>query len=244
MQQRLGLSRGLVILDIIQGCSGFVYGLYVAALLIQAGRCRHVLLCNGDVAGPLSADKTLLDPNNGLFGDGGAATIVSRGDGAATFNITSIGEKHAALVNPSTGYRRHGRMSPGESVTADATYIDGLEIMNFSFSDVPENINGLLAWLNLDRGEVGRYISHQANKTILDSLADKLGVPREKLPFLAAGRGNASSASIPLGLSDFYHDADRAMLRKVVLCGFGVGLSVATAFVDISQTQILKTIEV
>lgn len=112
--------------------------------------------------------------------------------------------------------------------------------MNFTLNDVPVNMKKLEDFTGIDNSEIDLYVCHQANKLILDALADKIGVVRDKLPFAASETGNTSSASIPLMLCREQYDSSK--LEKVMLCGFGVGLACASCITDLSQTKILDVI--
>ena len=116
--------------------------------------------------------------------------------------------------------------------------LDGMGIMNFTLNDVPVNMEKLMAFAGVNDVDFELYACHQANKLILMSLADKLGVTYEKLPFVAGETGNTSSASIPLMLCQEQY----ADLNKVMLCGFGVGLACASCITDLSQTKIMDVI--
>ena len=118
--------------------------------------------------------------------------------------------------------------------------LDGMGIMNFTLNDVPVNMKKLEDFTGIDNSEIDLYVCHQANKLILDALADKIGVVRDKLPFAASETGNTSSASIPLMLCREQYDSSK--LEKVMLCGFGVGLACASCITDLSQTKILDVI--
>lgn len=111
--------------------------------------------------------------------------------------------------------------------------------MNFTLNDVPMNMEKLMAFAEVSDVDLGLYVCHQANKLILVSLADKLGVAHEKLPFVAGETGNTSSASIPLMLCQEQY----ADLKKVILCGFGVGLACASCVTDLENTKILDVIK-
>ena len=107
--------------------------------------------------------------------------------------------------------------------------------MNFTLNDVPVNMLKLMDFAGVSDSDIDLYACHQANKLILNSLADKLCISREKLPFAAGETGNTSSASIPLLLcQEQYSD-----LNKVILCGFGVGLACASCITSIKNTDIL-----
>lgn len=96
LQHRLGLSTDIVALDIGLGCSGFVYGLYVAATILQSIPQGKVLLLAGDTSAALSKENLSSRP---LFGDGGSAAVVGKKEAQAMlFHINTFGERHAAIL--------------------------------------------------------------------------------------------------------------------------------------------------
>ena len=236
LQHRLGLSTDVVALDIGLGCSGFVYGLYVAAILFKSLSKGKVLLLAGDTSAALSEENLSSRP---LFGDGGSAAIVGRKEAQEMlFHINTFGERHTSIL------MRHPVKNDGVGDAKNDNIMDGEAIMEFALKDVPVNIEKLLSTYGIKKEKVNLFVFHQANKIILESLISLLGIRPEKVPFAAAMIGNTSSASIPLVLTERYSDSINSNLKKVLLSGFGVGLSIATSIVDLSETQILKTVEI
>lgn len=227
LQEKLGLSHSVLCLDVNQGCSGYVQGLYLATLLVATKQCKNVLLLAGDTISKLTSSQDRA--TRCIFGDAGTATLITEGTDDIAFNISSFGERAEAIIVPNSRHRID------ENAGDSYLQLDGMGIMNFTLEDVPVSINELLKFDNLNKNDIGLYACHQANKLILASLADKLGVPSEKLPFTAGEIGNTSSASIPLVLST---QVDRN-LRSVLCCGFGVGLSIGSCVADFSKTQFM-----
>lgn len=149
------------------------------------------------------------------------------------FNINTYGERYDAIITEGS---RHRITLP--SANNGLLSIDGLTIMNFTLNDVPVNIVRLLDFAKIEKQNVGLFACHKANKLILRSLSDKLGISYEKLPFVAGETGNTSSASIPLMLCQ-EHFTD---LHNVVLCGFGVGLACASCLTNLNNTKFLDVI--
>lgn len=236
LQHRLGLGQGTFCFDVNQGCSGYVQGLYLASLLVSTNQCSNVLLLVGDTISKMtnSEDRS----TRCIFGDAGAATLIQAGDGVISFGIESWGESFKTILTES------GRRGAEKSMRADYLTMDGMGVMNFTLNEVPVHMKESAKIADLSLSDIQLFACHQANKLILASLADRLGVSHEKLPFACEKIGNTSSASIPLMLTQKYCDATvRDDLRRVMCCGFGVGLSVASAIVDLSQTRIYPTVE-
>ena len=120
-------------------------------------------------------------------------------------------------------------------------FVDGVEVMNFALNEVAELIENFLVDNNLSKDDINLYACHQANKRILTSLADKLKVPRDIVPFVAAETGNTSSSSIPFVLNAC---AENDRLDKILCCGFGVGLAIGLALIDCSNTKFCGVTEI
>ncbi len=246
LQHGLGISTQAVVFDINQGCSGYVYGLLQAALLIGSGCCSHVLVCAGDVltryVNPLDKGARM------VFGDAGSATLVSAGSGKLAFQIMGDGAGASHLMIPAGGGRQPRSDTSAEvSVRRDGNlrcdedlYMNGLEVMNFSLREVPRTIQSLLEHRGWKLSDVTPFALHQANRFMLEYLARILKVSPARVPVAMETTGNTSAASIPLMLSLQHAELAQAQqLARVVLCGFGVGLSCAAMTADLSETRIL-----
>lgn len=232
LQEKLGLPKDIICFDVNEGCSGYEQGLYLASTLVAAKQCKNVLLLAGDTISKIT------NPDDRatrlIFGDAGTASIVGEDNNSMSFNINTYGERYEAIM---TADSRH-RITP-PSVHNGLLSLDGMGIMNFTLNDVPMNMTQLLRFADLQDEDIDLYACHQANKLILMSLADKLGIAREKLPFVAGGTGNTSSASIPLMLCQERYEG----LNKVMLCGFGVGLACASCITSLANTEIMGVIK-
>ena len=227
LQERLGLRQDTFCLDINEGCSGYVTGLYTAAMLAKQQSTDVLLLCGDTISKLTSPDDRA---TRCIFGDAGTATLVStEGMNNIPFAFSSYGERADAIVMENSRHRKVE--SPKNS---GYLYLDGEAIMEFALNDTLEMIKQFISEMALSKDDITLYACHQANKLILNSLADALKVDREKVPFTAAEIGNESSASIPLVLTQKFGEAD----MKCTLCaGFGVGLSVGLALADFSSTK-------
>jgi 3-oxoacyl-[acyl-carrier-protein] synthase-3 len=246
LQNKLGISKTAVAFDIRYGCSGYIYGLYQASLLISSGSCSKVLVCVGDVSTQIihPDDKAL----RMVMGDAGSCTLVESGNGEMAFNIKSDGSGFEFLIIPAGGCRY-----PSDEKSSIATaredgnirsdenlFMDGMEIMNFCLREVPPIINELLSYIGWTKEEVGVFALHQANKFILEYLQKKLKVSKVVVPVAIQNTGNTGPASIPLMLALEHKRLQSEMrLEKSILCAFGVGLSWGAIGVDLSKTIII-----
>lgn len=235
---RLGLPKHVACFDINQGCSGWVYGMWVAASLVESGGCQTVLLCAGDTISQIihPRDRAVVP----LFGDAGSATLLRRraspGD-ALHFALHSDGSGHAAICVPHGGAREPlGAASREESCDADGNVRDpasllmnGLEVFNFTLREEPGAVKSLLTQAGLTPADIDHLVFHQANKFILTNLAKRVGVPMDRVPMeTLAAYGNQSSASIPFAIANELAAALVDGSRTVLASGFGVGLSWAS----------------
>ncbi len=231
LQDRLHLSNDVLCLDINEGCSGWVTGLYTAMLLCQNTKAP-VCLLGGDTPSKTS------DPNDratrSIFGDAGTAALIMPGMARIPFLFKSYGDRPEVIVL--ANYYQHRQEHRKEKGGSLFVSLDGGAIMDFSLDEVPTAIEEFLTAESMSKEEVSLYACHQANKLILNSLADKLGVSREKVPFTSGEIGNESSASIPIVLTD---RAQSTNLSRTLCCGFGVGLSIGICLVDFSDTEFL-----
>lgn len=205
----LGLPDNCAAFDISLGCSGFVYGLSIIQCFMQGNGLRRGILFTAD---PYSKIIDQQDKNTSLlFGDAAAATLISDAPVWRTgkFIFGSRGqERNAIQVDPATG-----KLS-----------INGRAVFTFSATVVPDNIRAMLAANELSLDEIDYFALHQGSRYIVDTIRKRLGVPEYKAPFIAADYGNTVSSSIPIILS-----AAGAGLRRIVIAGFGVGLSWASS---------------
>lgn len=112
--------------------------------------------------------------------------------------------------------------------------------MNFTLNEVPLLMEELADAKGMNMSDISLFACHQANRVILQSLAEKLQVQPEKIPFTASETGNESSASIPIVLTA----SQNCDLSNVVCCGFGVGLSAGAFIYDFSDTDFYGTGEI
>lgn len=242
LQDRLGLSRETVCFDIIYGCSGYVYGLYQAALLISSGGCRNVLLVNGETNTRLMDDA--IKDQYMVFGDAASATLLCRGEGSLSFHIGSDGRRHGCVVNLVNGFRapvwiNQGTMPVGPDGDYAKAINDGMAVFDFIVHEGADSIRAICEYVGWNLSEVDFFPLHQATKVTLGFLTRRLGIPPEKAPFVSEFFGNTSSVTIPLVMTtcagrNEYHSASWS---KVVIAAFGLGLSWGSVACDLSRTR-------
>ncbi|WPJ97969.1 3-oxoacyl-[acyl-carrier-protein] synthase III C-terminal domain-containing protein [Coraliomargarita algicola] len=206
LQGRLGLSKECASFDVGLGCSGYVYGLWLAHSLVASGASEHVLLLAGDTISRLvNAKDRAVAP---LFGDGGSATLIERGAGVGTayFSLQTDGAGYDKLIVPAGGARQPrsaetavvAEDEAGNFRSLENIYMDGAEIFNFSITEEPKSVQGLLEYAGSDADAVDYFVFHQANRYILGNIAKRLKLDPAKVPMQTVEHyGNQSSASIP-----------------------------------------------
>lgn len=234
IQGRLNLKQDLFCSDINQGCAGFVIGLIQAFLLLEQESIRKVVVINADV---LSRKTSSKDRNSyPLIGDAAAITVVEResGDSVIYANLKMDGTRNQALMIPAGGFRLPS--SPATAVleevgdnnlrAKDHLRMDGSAVFNFVQVEVPALIGGLLENAGTTADEVDYFICHQPNRFMLEKLADKMNVPRAKMPNnVVEHLGNSSGATIPTAIALNLREQLLQKKLRVCLAGFGVGLT-------------------
>ncbi|WP_394552738.1 3-oxoacyl-ACP synthase III family protein [Agromyces sp. MMS24-JH15] len=233
VQEQLGIPTTAGATDITLGCSGYIYALGLAKGLIESGQVSNVLVITADTYTKFinPSDKSVRT----IFGDGAAATLVL-GDGAAdaitaiTYGTDGSGAK--ALIVPSGGLRSGGSVQPKSDPAArslEATqydlYMDGPDIFNFTLDVVPSSVSKILEKAGLTEDQVDLFVFHQANAFMLEHLRKKLGVPAEKFFVALEDFGNTVSSTIPIALTEAERQGRLQPGMRVMLLGFGVGLS-------------------
>lgn len=257
LQDSLNLSPGCVALDMNSGCAGFVHGLWMLSGMIASGACEKALLLVGDTP------ARFLDPANRvvapLFGDAGSAALLEKTDAGASlsFLLGNDGSGYEALIIPGGGSRIPQRPDEGPKASFKRTVTDangnpwtlgdygqlwmhGMSVFSFGVGVVPAHIRRHLELAGVAPGELEYLLLHQANKLMLETIAKKVGVAPEKAPTAMIGRyGNLGAASIPtLICEEFAGLPPGAGPERVLLCGFGAGLSWSSCLLSLKNTRI------
>jgi len=237
LHDRLLLRDEVLAFDINLACSGYVYGLAIADGLIAAGTANRVLLATADTYSRLIHPKDR--SARVLFGDGAAVTLVERcgnAEGFTSFELGSHGRKHTAFYVPAGGMRlprsaataQEASDASGNVRTQEQIHMDGMGVWSFINSAVPKQIRTHLEKNAFALSDIDHFVFHQASAMTLDSLVKILGIDGEKVPRNLNVVGNTVSASIALCLADALRAGRVKSGDRVLLSGFGVGLSYGT----------------
>lgn len=233
LQQRLGLDRRCAAFDVGLGCSGYVYGLWLAASLLSGmGRGRCLLVAGDTTSRTLDPADRSVAP---LFGDAGTVTALEFDPdaGALTIDVGTDGAGAPYLIQPGGGARQPD---------GPPLFMDGTQVFAFTLREVPKAIAATLATAGIAVAGIDHVVLHQANEMMVRRLGQKIGATAEQMVLALADRGNTSSASIPLAISDSLSDSMRGGARTLLLCGFGVGWSWGTAIWRVGPFGVCRTI--
>ncbi|WP_421898434.1 3-oxoacyl-ACP synthase III family protein [Marinoscillum sp.] len=232
IQTKLGLPNDTLSLELNMGCSGFVHGLHIMERLLKNDRQDHGLLICGDLSSRLIHDKD--SGTVPLFSDGVSATLISKQrDTEWNFKIGNNGQNREAI----------SMLRTNDSVRAfeGSGYLklDGHQILNFGLKSVVPGIEQLLE--NEIYPAIDYYFFHQASKIINNSIRNKLNIPEEKCPMTLDQFGNMSSATIPITMSTIPALTEKE--NRVMLCGFGTGLSWGATVVNLPPIDYFRICE-
>ncbi|MBV6483711.1 MAG: 3-oxoacyl-[acyl-carrier-protein] synthase 3 [Flavobacteriales bacterium] len=238
MQYDLGLPETCATIDVLHGCTGYIYGLSLAKALISSGQVNNVLIVTADtptkVVHPADIDL------RAIFSDAGATTLVSNKklDKSLNFEISNFifgtdgkGEKNLFVERSATknaadiawlqlhehlpGGLRRGRM-----------IMNSPQIFLFALRKVPLLIEQVLKKNNLTFEEIDYFVLHQANGQMLEFIRKKLKIPQEKFIINIEHVGNTVSATIPIALKEMIDDTKYfSKGNKILVGGFGIGYS-------------------
>lgn len=251
LQERLQLSKSCLAFDINLGCSGYVYGLSVIGSLLQNMIGSKALLLVGDISTKTISKKDKSTVS--LFSDAGTATALEYSQNSEMyFNLQTDGKGYQDIMIPDGGFRNQVTEQSfvekeyEKGVTRNSLHmkLDGVKIFNFSLREIAPNIHALLEAKAIDKSSVDYYIFHQANLLMLESVRKKLKVEPEKVPYSLYDYGNTSSATLPLTMVVRLKEQLRGGELKLLLAGFGVGLSWGSAYVETRNIVCSELIEV
>lgn len=245
LQDKLKLSKNTGALDFNLGCSGYIYGLGLAKGLILSGQAKNVLLITAETYSKFihKDDKA----NRTIFGDAATATLVnnqliSNGLNAkiGDFDYGTDGAGSDFLIVKNGGFRNTEASDnlqldeDGNFLSNDNNlYMNGKEIFNFTAGQIPELLDKNLKSNKLTIEDIDLFVFHQANAFMLNFIRNKCKIPKEKFYFDIENIGNTVSNTIPIALSMAQKEGKINEKQNILLCGFGVGLSMGAVVLEI-----------
>ena len=215
--------------DLFAACSGFTYALTTAAQFVACGGSRHALVVGADVM------SSIIDYTDRatcvIFGDGAGAAVVEASDdpgiGIIDFENYVDGAGGSALCMPAGGSLRPASL---DTVQQRLHYVkqDGQTVFRFAVRNTEEVCRRILARNKIQPSEIDLLVSHQANRRIIQSAAEKLELPLEKVVINIEKFGNTTAATIPLALNDAVQDKRVKKGDLVLLVSVGAGFTVGS----------------
>lgn len=247
LQKRLEIPMNAIVFDINLGCSGFVYGLHTGASLLKSTNAKKALVLLGDSSSRVVSPD---DTSRLLFGDSGAALLIEKTESAEDimkFGFRSDGARFEDIYIPGGGYRHMDATrdlheeEDGHRRSDYHSHMNGTEVFVFSVTDVPRLVRDFMSERDLEQNDIDMLFMHQPNLFILKNIVRKLKLPKEKVPFSIGKFGNTSGVSIPITMCDYYADRNEGV-KKMMLLGFGIGLSWGIAYLPVDTNVILPVI--
>jgi 3-oxoacyl-[acyl-carrier-protein] synthase-3 len=250
LQDRLGLGHNTIAFDLNLGCSGFIYGLSVIYSMMERSELRKALLLDGETRSRIYSPKDRKTAF--LFGDAGVAALIERNPcfGKSYFSLNSDGSKEDLIKIKAGGYRFPSSTETMKERVVDEYgnirsdehgYMDGGDVFNFVIKEVPADIKKILTFSESPSSDIDYFIFHQANMFINSYLLKKLKLDPAKVPSTVSKFGNTSSVSIPLTIvSELQGKLDN---RKLLMSGFGVGMTWASCIVNTGLCRISDLVD-
>ena len=213
MQDKLNLKTNIQAFDVNMGCSGFIYALNLGDKIIESGQAKNgLIICSDVYTKYINKKNSSCRP---IFSDASSSIILSN-------------SKYKSIKKFSFGTDGSGALDLNLKENSKNIYMNGAKVALFAIKRVPESISEILKKTNNKINNVDKFIFHQASKYVLDKIYRILKINKKKVFENYKNFGNTTSSSIPIALK---LASSKKLLKnndKLILCGFGVGLSWAT----------------
>ena len=250
---KFGLDEEVFCVDISQGCTAFCMGLAEAFMLLDHMQDKKVVLFASDV---LSKKTSKQDRNSyPLVGDAAGIAVVendpsatdiysivrNRGDLTGILTIPAGGSRLAC--SPQTAELKDTDNS-GNLRSLDNLSMQGQEVFVFAQKEVPPIVHDVLDFAGLNKEEMDLFLLHQPNRFMLRKIAERIGIPYEKVPMnLVENFGNSSGACIPLSITYNFSELMKTKKSKCVLCAFGSGLTWSAMTMDLGEFDFCEMLQ-
>ena len=224
VQDALG-ARNAGAFDLSAACAGFAYALSVGSAMVAAGSAKKALVVGADT---LTKQVDWSDRSTCiLFGDGAGAVVLAAGEGDrgvldSVLLADGSGARHLLVEG---GGGRFPKGAPYSEGKRDTIHMAGREVYRFGVNAMPDACERLMAKAGITSADIDLFVPHQANVRIIDSAAERLGLPPEKVFVNLEKYGNTSSASIPLALDEAVQQGRLREGMVAMTVGFGGGLA-------------------
>ncbi len=225
---------GVPAMDLGAGCSGFGYGLHMAASAVRSGMHRRVLVVGADA---LTRVTNYGDRQSCiLFGDGaGAAVVGSEGFLDVVYSNIGADGRGAGMIRIQAGGSRMPASMDSVAASMHTLELRGREVFKSAVRQMAESIREAARALEIDPKDFGLVIPHQANARIVEAVGEQLGVAQEHLVVDIGQTGNTAAASIPIAIG---RARERGRFRPgqlVVVVGFGAGIAWACQVLRVNE---------
>lgn len=245
---RLNMPETCAVFDVNQGCTGYVYGLWLASSLIESKACKKVLLLASDNKTNTNwiPDK-VYDKNALIFSSGASATLLeySENEIKSYYLTGSDGSKYETIISPFGSARipytyellnTFVQDRYGNKHSLSGEYMDGNAVFYFSINRIPNHVRELLEYSQNSYDDIDFFAIHQANKQIVEAIAADLQLPADKYSSdTFVNYGNMAGISCLSNLLDIKSADLNTKQNKIALISFGVGLSWASAVINLGH---------
>lgn len=240
LQSKLGLAQSAMVMDVNQGCAGYVYGMSIISGLMKAYGIRKGLLLVGDtITKMVSRQDNSIWP---IFADAGSATAFELDETASnmTFKLGSKGQDFKAIHIADGGFRNPITSNSlvaenvAEGIIRQKNHLsmNGQAVFTFGLSTVAKSISEMLEEEKRTADSFDYLVLHQANQLLNNSIVRKTGFKPEQAPSSLHDFGNTSCATVPVTLVSQLQNQLTSQKLKLLLSGFGVGLSWANVTLE------------
>lgn len=224
IQGKLGATCPTV--DINAACAGFIYAMDIADDKIKCKKAKNILIVCAEEPSRMVSWKNR--STCVLFGDGAGAAVVTEGDELKAIRLTT------SSLTEVLYYQRH--LEPTPYINKDENFeplvMKGREVFKHAVSSSCKDIRRLLSQTGLEPNDIKYYVLHQANKRIIDSIRNFLGVDESKVPHNVERYGNISSAALPALLDELNRGGKLQKGDKLVFSAFGAGFTTGACIIE------------
>lgn len=226
LQDRLNLQKNIGALDYNLGCSGYIYGLALGSSLVNSGLSKKLLLITSETITKYIGEND--KGNQTLFGDAAAVTLIEQGNSVVstiegfTFGTDGSGMNSIIAKKDSRGHQFSKIPFDKEQ---GVLQMNGPEVFNFAIKLAPSLVEETLLKAKMSAEEIDYYIFHQANAYLLTQIRKRLKIDTERFIIDMSDVGNTVASSIPIVLKNLQKKGKIKEGSKLLLAGFGVGLS-------------------
>lgn len=243
--------KDVICIDIPQACAAHTLGMIESCMLLEHMSDRKVLLFTGDVLCRKAPDTPLTRPSFG--GDAATITVLENAPAGKKIyaSIYSDGKDRDALIMHAGGWRMPRTpetailqdIGDGTMASLNEIWMHGSKIFNFVQKEVPPMVEELLEYAGLTKEKIDWFLFHQPNRFMVQKLAERLKVPKEKMPDNIVGTfGNSSGSCVPINIA--YNLGEKLLTHSYCCClsGFGAGLTWAAAVMELGNLDFCECI--